>query len=136
MKKYAAYKEFQKFKGKLYPVGSEFENRDGQIYNEDGFMCLAASEKAKETLVGNDDGMWKKRGELVNEIRELIKITGDKPVDKILAVYDWLFSDKTVYQYGKNHNPDTDAWIWNADFFAASIEDLEYIKKEVEDRLK
>lgn len=130
MKTYKAYKSFPKFKGKVYPIGSEFINKDGMLVNDDGNMCLVGSEKSRQCLVGNDDGLWKERGKLINEIRDLIDLSANK-ADVMIRRYDWIFADKIAYKYGQNHNQDTDAWIWNDDFYTANIKDLEYIKQKL-----
>ena len=127
MKRYVNHTKFDKHGGKSYPIGSDFLcDEKGYIYNSDGFMCLVSSQKSIDCLVGNDDGRGEQRGELVKEIHKYLyePVDEDNKEDQL----EVLWSDEIALPYAIHKKPEDGAWLWNADYFCASIEDLEHIR--------
>ena len=136
MKRYINHTKFEKHGGKTYPIGSYFScNEKGQIYNNDGFMCLVSSQKSIDCLVGDDDGLGEQRGELVKRIHRILynPFSEDHKEDQL----EVLWNDTTALLYAIHKTPEDGAWLWNTEYYCAPINDLKHIYsilKEVYDR--
>lgn len=131
MKRYKVHTEFHKHNGKTYPVGYDFWCEDDKIYCDDGFMCMRGSQKARDCLIGNEDGKWKVRIKLVNEIKNLLHDC--KNPNALYDRLEKLWNNKTALKYSRGGKIEEDAWLWNEDYFCASISDLKYIRDMLEE---
>lgn len=140
------------------PYGTVCELKGEVLYHRDKPLCYATSENAHQFFARDDDGQGEKRGKLVRDI--LARLTKndvkyfeeDKSPfgggiiypDK-LAVYNarekerkeaWerVWDDPYIRKYKRVEF--ADYWLFNHDFYNASIEDLEYILKVVKGETK
>ena len=90
-------------------------------------ICFNTSANAHEYFMRNDDGKGMERGDLINEIFDLLN-TEDEALAK--ARWEAVEEDETCQKYRKDNTPGT--WLWNHDFYNADIADLEYIKDMIE----
>ena len=126
MIRYINHTQFNKHNGKSYPIGSDFLcDEKGRIYNEDGFMCLLSSQKSIDCLVGNDDHKGEERGKLVKDIYDILyhPLSEDHKEDQL----ETLWNDDIALLYAIHKTPEDGAWLWNANYYCAPIEELKHI---------
>lgn len=104
--------------------GTECFSQGNVIYRQDKQpLCLITSENAHMYFTVNDDGKAKERRQLIDDIARLL--SEDKKMEKR---WDAVWGDKLVCH--KYKRPEfEDFWLWNHEFYGASPEDLQYIKK-------
>lgn len=130
MNNYIITKSFENLNDQVYEVGTPLQNHGGALCFGDKFIFMAHSENARNHSVGNDDGEWQRRRELIDKINGMISVdltreTYDEHSKKI----EKLWSYSKAMKYCKGGSPETDAWIWNDNFYCATIRDLELILK-------
>lgn len=80
-------------------------------------ICKITSQNAYDYFCNNDDNKGKERGKLIKKIQDELR--------KSPVKWDILWDDKTLTKFRKSEHQDY--WIWNFNFYNASIEDLKYI---------
>ena len=102
--------------------GTECFSQGNVIYRQDRQpLCLITSENAHMYFTVNDDGLAKERRQLIEDIAKLLS---DEKMEKR---WDVVWNDLTCRKYKRKEF--ADFWLWNHDFYGASLDDLQYIKK-------
>ena len=103
--------------------GTECFSQGNIIYRQDRQpLCLITSENAHMYFTANDDGLAKERRQLIEDITKLL--SDEKSMEKRWYV---VWNDLTCRKYKRKEF--ADFWLWNHDFYGASLDDLQYIKK-------
>ena len=103
--------------------GTECFSQGNVIYRQDKQpLCLITSENAHMYFTVNDDGLAKERRQLIEDIAKLL--SDEKRMKKR---WDVVWNDLTCRKYKRKEF--ADFWLWNHDFYGASLDDLQYIKK-------
>ena len=103
--------------------GTECFSQGNVIYRQDKQpLCLITSENAHMYFTVNDDGLAKERRQLIEDIAKLL--SDEKRMKKR---WDVVWNDLTCRKYKRKEL--ADFWLWNHDFYGASLDDLQYIKK-------
>lgn len=103
--------------------GTECFSQGNVIYRQDKQpLCLITSENAHMYFTVNDDGLAKERRQLIEDIAKLL--SDEKRMEKR---WDVVWNDLTCRRYKRKEF--ADFWLWNHDFYGASLDDLQYIKK-------
>lgn len=103
--------------------GTECFSQGNVIYRQDKQpLCLITSENAHMYFTVNDDGLAKERRQLIEDIANLL--SDEKRMEKR---WDVVWNDLTCRKYKRKEL--ADFWLWNHDFYGASLDDLQYIKK-------
>ena len=102
--------------------GTECFSQGNVIYRQDKQpLCLITSENAHMYFTVNDDGLAKERRQLIEDIAKLLS---DKKMENR---WDVVWNDLICRKYKRKEL--ADFWLWNHDFYGASLDDLQYIKK-------
>ena len=88
-------------------------------------ICYTKSQNAYDYFARNDDGKGLERGKLTAEIIKLLNRKDGKYQDR----WDRIWGDLSLLKYKRPEHPDY--WLWNFDFFNASIEELNRIKSMI-----
>lgn len=128
---YNTYITTKHFKGKgicgaiSIPYGTKLDAKDGFIICPDGPVCAVTSQNAYDHFSQNDDGHGLERGKLVQDIlRRLKKL---KPsAQRYDHIWGKIWADARLQKYKRPEH--ADYWLWNYDFYNASIEELTYIR--------
>ena len=107
------------------PAQTECDVKNGCIIYDGKPICVTTSENAHQYFAVNDDGCGMERGHLTQEIQNRLA-KNDKNHQ---ARWDKVWSDKIAQKYKRKEYDDY--WLWNHDFFNASIEDLRHIAEVV-----
>ena len=103
--------------------GTECFSQGNVIYRQDRQpLCLITSENAHMYFTVNDDGLAKERRQLIEDIAKLL--SDEKRMEKR---WDVVWNDLTCRKYKRKEL--ADFWLWNHDFYGASLDDLQCIKK-------
>lgn len=103
--------------------GTECFSQGNVIYRQDKQpLCLITSENAHMYFTVNDDGLAKERRQFIEDIAKLL--SDEKRMEKR---WDVVWNDLTCRKYKRKEL--ADFWLWNHDFYGASLDDLQYIKK-------
>ena len=103
--------------------GTECFSQGNVIYRQDKQpLCLITSENAHMYFTVNDDDLAKERRQLIEDIAKLL--SDEKRMEKR---WDVVWNDLTCRKYKRKEL--ADFWLWNHDFYGASLDDLQYIKK-------
>ena len=86
-------------------------------------ICYTKSQNAYDYFARNDDGKGLERGKLTAEI---IKLLNNRKDGKYQNRWDRIWGDLSLLKYKRPEHDDY--WLWNFDFFNASIEELNRIK--------
>lgn len=122
--KYIVHK---RFKGKAIcgyvnlPALTECVAHDGYIFHGDNVLCFETSENAHQYFAENEDSMGMIRGRLTQAIQKILS----KRDDGYQARWDKVWDDEISQKYKRDDYDDF--WLWNHEFFHASIEDLRHI---------
>ena len=105
------------------PYGTKLQSNGDFIYCDKGPVCAINSEQSHKHLARNDDGMGLQRGELTYKIayQPMGKGTRFSPAQRSCL----------TEKYPRFLRDDCDYIIFNNRFFAASIEDLEAMAKDL-----
>lgn len=110
------------------PFNTECQTLGNVIIYNNSPICFTTSQDAYDYFVNNEDNQGLKRAELVNKILKLTSSELRKyPKKEILYNNRWnkIWSTSFMQKYKRaDHN---DVWLWNYDFYNASIEELEKI---------
>ena len=99
-------------------------DNDYLIYNAD-VICANSSQNCYEYVSRNDDGNGIKRGELTQKIIKKLAKRDSKYQER----WDKIWSDMSLLKF--NRKEFDDYWLWNHEFYNASINDLEYIYNKI-----
>ena len=100
---------------------TECDEVDGLIFCNGNPICVATSENAHQHFSLNEDGQGMTRGKLTQTIQKTLAKQNGKYQER----WDKVWEDAICQKYKRADH--TDHWLWNHDFFNASIEDLTYI---------
>lgn len=107
------------------PAQTECNVKNGCIAYDGKPICVTTSENAHQYFARDDDRCGMERGHLTQEIQNRLA-KNDKNHQ---ARWDKVWSDKIAQKYKRKEYDDH--WLWNHDFFQASIEDLKHILEVV-----
>ena len=108
--------------------GTTLNTAQNYIICSDGPVCAVTSQNAYKYFSQNDDGRGLERGKLVYDI--LRRLRRLKSTDsRFQHVWDRIWMDDRCRKYKRPEH--ADHWLWNYDFFNASIDDLTYIRNLV-----
>ena len=131
---YRTYNDYKSFSGVECKVGTKlkviYEENINKIYFNNKFVCFLHSQSARENMCGNDDGMWKERGNLILKIKaNMIVLAGsrDEMEEKIGRIISALWEDENILKYNQNKEDSRSPWIWNDFFYCAPIHELQHI---------
>ena len=99
-------------------------DNDYLIYNAD-VICANSSHNCYEYFSRNDDGNGIKRGELTQKIIKKLAKRDSKYQER----WDKIWSDMSLLKFKRKEFDDY--WLWNHEFYNASINDLEYIYNKI-----
>lgn len=103
------------------PAVSECEEKDQIIYHNNRPLCAVTSENAHTFFAINEDGQGLIRGKLVRDIVSLLQKKDEQHQER----WDKVWDDELCQKYKRKEH--SDHWLWNHDFYNASIGDLTYI---------
>lgn len=103
------------------PYGTEVSAEGHYIYYQEKRVCAVTSNKAHEFFSQNDDGNGLRRGSLVRAIKNTLERRGVNYQKR----WDKVWGDPLCQKYRRSEHEDF--WLWNHDFYNASIDDLKYI---------
>lgn len=89
-------------------------------------ICYTKSQNAYDYFARNDDGKGLERGKLTAEI---IKLLNNRKDGMYQNRWDRIWGDLSLLKYKRPEHDDY--WLWNYDFFNASIEELNRIKSMI-----
>ena len=99
-------------------------DNDYLIYNAD-VICANSSQNCYEYFSRNDDGNGIKRGELTQKIIKKLAKRDSKYQER----WDKIWSDMSLLKFKRKEFDDY--WLWNHEFYNASIKELEYIYNKI-----
>lgn len=99
------------------------ECRGGIIYVGGRPVCLASSEVAHQHFSPDNDGKGLRRGKLTQAIQKALA----KRDAGYQTRWDKVWANPICQPYKRTEYGDY--WLWNHDFFCASISDLEHIAR-------
>ena len=108
------------------PYGTKLDETDNVISYCGNPICYTKSQNAYAYFARNDDGKGLERGKLTAEI---IKLLNNRKDGKYQDRWDRIWGDLSLLKYKRPEHPDH--WLWNYDFFNASIEELNRIKSMI-----
>ena len=108
------------------PYGTKLDETNNTISYCGNPICYIKSQNAYEYFARNDDGKGLERGKLTSEI---IKLLNNRKDGKYQDRWDRIWCDLSLLKYKRPEHPDH--WLWNFDFFNASIEELNRIKSMI-----
>ena len=122
---------FNRFKKKALcgevniPYGTKLDEANNIIRYRGNPICYTTSQNAYDYFARNDDGKGLERGKLTAEIIKLLNCKDGKHLNR----WDRIWGDLSLLKYKRPEHPDH--WLWNHDFFNASIEELNRIKSMI-----
>ena len=122
--KYIVYKRFKEraLCGEVnIPAMTQCEECNGVIYYNNLPLCITSSQNAHDYFSINEDGKGIQRGKLIHNITSLLR-KRDKNHQKR---WNLIWEDSKCQRYKSSEH--SHHWLWNHDFYNASIEDLTYI---------
>ena len=123
---------FNRFKKKALcgevniPYGTKLDETNNVISYCGKPICYTKSQNAYDYFARNDDGKGLERGKLTAEI---IKLLNNRKDGKYQDRWDRIWGDLSLLKYKRPEHDDY--WLWNFDFFNASIEELNRIKSMI-----
>lgn len=103
------------------PALSKCECENNIIFHDGRPICLSTSENGHQYFAINNDGKGLERGQLTQYIQKRLAKQDGRHDDRWYKVWN----DKLCQRYKRVEHDDH--WLWNDDFFKASIGDLQYI---------
>ena len=102
---------------------------DGLLYYKSKAVCVAKSAAAHEYFACDYDGRGLERGKISHAIIERLEPKNfDSPQERD-DFWKKIWKNDLTQKYRRPEH--LDYWLWNDDFFNATIEDLEYIAELV-----
>ena len=123
---------FNRFKQKALcgevniPYGTKLDETNNIISYRGNPICYIKSQNAYDYFARNDDGKGLERGKLTAEI---IKLLNNRKDGKYQDRWDRIWGDLSLLKYKRPEHDDY--WLWNFDFFNASIDELNRIKSMI-----
>ena len=108
------------------PYGTKLDEANNIISHCGNPVCYIKSQNAYDHFARNDDGKGLERGKLTAEI---IKLLNNRKDGKYQDRWDRIWGDLSLLKYKRPEHEDY--WLWNYDFFNASIEELNRIKSMI-----
>ena len=108
------------------PYGTKLDETNNIISYHENPICYIKSQNAYDYFARNDDGKGLERGKLTSEI---IKLLNNRNDGKYQNRWDRIWGDLSLLKYKRPEHDDY--WLWNYDFFNASIEELNRIKSMI-----
>ena len=108
------------------PYGTKLDEANNVINYCGNPICYIKSQNAYDHFARNDDGKGLERGELTSEI---IKLLNNRKDGKYQDRWDRIWGDLSLLKYKRPEHDDY--WLWNYDFFNASIDELNRIKSMI-----
>lgn len=108
------------------PYGTKLDETNNVISYRENPICYIKSQNAYDYFARNDDGKGLERGKLTAEI---IKLLNNRKDGKYKNRWDRIWGDISLLKYKRPEHDDY--WLWNYDFFNASIEELNRIKSMI-----
>ena len=105
------------------PYGTHLEAQGGCLLWNGNPVCAVNSQNGLDHFAQNDDGCGEERGKLTIEIISTLV----KRNKNYQARWDRVWEDELCQKYRMTEHEDF--WVWNCEFYAAPIEDLQYIKE-------
>ena len=105
------------------PYGTHVEAQNGCLLWNGEPVCAVNSQSGIDHFAQNDDGHGEERGKLTTEIISTLV----KRNKNYQARWNKVWEDQLCQKYRMTEHEDY--WLWNCEFYAAPIEDLQYIKK-------
>lgn len=102
------------------PALSICEENNGLIFYNDLPVCYSTSENAHQFLARNDDNNGLERGKLTQAIQKSLAKQNNHQ-----ERWNKIWDSELCKKYKRVEHEDY--WLWNHDFFNASIEDLQQI---------
>ena len=102
------------------------ESANGTIYFNGRPLVFTTSENAHQFFARNNDGQGIKRGQLTQAIQNKLA----KRDSAYQSRWDKIWDDALCQRYKREEYDDF--WLWNHEFFNASIEGLQYIAKLID----
>lgn len=103
------------------PAMTECDEIGGIITHDGSQICHIESYNAHQYFARNDDGNGMLRGELTQAIQKALANNDENHQ----ARWDKVWDDPVCQPYKRKDHEDF--WLWNHDFYNASIEDLQHI---------
>jgi hypothetical protein len=103
------------------PATTICELSGNMIMYEGKPICIVTSQVSHEHFTRNDDGQGLLRGSLIKAIQRCLTKRDVNYQNR----WDKVWDDSLCQKYKRKEHQDF--WLWNHDFFNASIEDLKYI---------
>ena len=122
---------FNRFKQKVLcgevniPYGTKLDETNNIISYRGNPICYIKSQNAYDYFARNDDGKGLERGKLTAEIIKLLNRKDGKYQNR----WDRIWGDLSLLKYKRPEHPDH--WLWNFEFFNASVEELNRIKSMI-----
>ncbi len=111
-----------------FPFGTQFDClENGMIIYNNKPVCYNTSQDAYDYFVRNDDSKGVERGELIEYILDSTKKDRQKDEDKRQKIWNIFWNDTFIINNFKRKDH-IETWLWNFNFYNASIDDLLYIK--------
>ena len=123
---------FNRFKKKALcgevniPYGTKLDEINNVISYRGNPICYTKSQNAYDYFARKDDGKGLERGKLTAEI---IKLLNNRKDGKYQDRWNRIWGDLSLLKYKRPEHDDY--WLWNYDFFNASIEELNRIKSMI-----
>lgn len=129
MRHYRLRKDFINFHDYCWYKGTQlFRDSFDNLKDEYGNVLFRYdSENARDYAIGNDDGQWEKRTNLVDDIKDMCN-NKDNHNPAFDEIYDYLWKAQRKYSFMKDIG---DSWIFNADFYCAPIWELDKMKTDL-----
>ena len=106
--------------------GTKLDETNNVISHCGNPISYTKSQNAYDYFARNDDGKGLERGKLTAEI---IKLLNNRKDGKYQNRWDRIWGDLSLLKYKRPEHDDY--WLWNYDFFNASIEELNRIKSMI-----
>ena len=107
------------------PYGTKLDEANNVISYCGNPICYTKSQNAYDYFARNDDGKGLERGKLTSEIIKLLNCKDGKHQNRWYRIW----GDLSLLKYKRPEHDDY--WLWNYDFFNASIEELNRIKSMI-----
>lgn len=105
------------------PYGTPVFSEKGYMFTPEVVICTNHSQNAYEYFARNDDGNGLERGKLSQTIIKTLAKRDKLYQDR----WDMVWGDDLCRKYRRAEYDDY--WLWNHEFYNASIEDLRHIAK-------